>query len=62
MSLASEAQLSLELQLSSSGKSYMQRITGRGVDTYVERRGTDFADYGADGWQRLAKRCTAPTQ
>jgi hypothetical protein len=61
MSVASTAQLTLELQLSKSGKSYVQRITGKGIDTFVERRGSDFVDYGADGWRRLATHCAAPT-
>jgi hypothetical protein len=57
VSSASEAHLDLDLQLSRSGRSYVQRITGRGVDTYVERRGADFVDFGSDGWNRLKKRC-----
>jgi hypothetical protein len=56
--LASSERLNLELRVSSSGRSYAQRITGRGVDTYMERRGSDFADYGADAWHRLKPRCT----
>ncbi|MDX6716908.1 MAG: hypothetical protein QOH30_3466 [Baekduia sp.] len=60
MGTASTAHLNLEIQLSASGKSYLQRITGRGVDTYVERRGADFADYGADGWHRLTASCMRP--
>jgi hypothetical protein len=60
MSFASMDHLNLEIQISRSGRSYLQRITGRGVDTYMERRGSDFADYGADAWRRLKPRCTRP--
>lgn len=62
MSVASTARLNLELQLSKGGRSYVQRITGRGVDTFVERRGSDFVDYGADGWRRLATHCPTLTR
>jgi hypothetical protein len=62
MALASRERLAVDLQVSSDHRSYFQRITGRGVDTYVERRGSDFIDFGPDGWQRLATRCPAPAR
>ncbi len=62
MSVASTARLNSELQLSKGDRSYVQRITGRGVDTLVERRGSDFVDYGADGRHRLATHCPTPTR
>ena len=62
MSAASAEHLDLEMQISRSGKSDLQRITGRKVDTFVERRGADFVDYGPDGWRRLPTRCNRPTR
>jgi hypothetical protein len=40
-----------------SGRSYIQRVTGLGIDTYVERRGMDFVDFGDLAWPYLKKDC-----
>jgi hypothetical protein len=48
--------LKLELD-AGSGRSYIQRVTGLGIDTYVERRGMDFVDFGDLAWPYLKKDC-----
>jgi hypothetical protein len=58
MTLLVEHHLDLALDAGADGKSYIQRVTGRGVDTYIERRGTRFTDYDALGWRHLPERCT----
>jgi hypothetical protein len=57
MTLLVEHHLDLALDAGADGKSYIQRVTGRGVDTYIERRGTRFTDYDALGWRHLPERC-----
>jgi hypothetical protein len=46
----------LSVDAGREGKSYIQRITGNGVDTYFERRGTAFADYGDLAWGHVKER------
>jgi hypothetical protein len=48
----------LALDAGAEGRSYIQRITGNGVDTYFERRGTQFADYADLAWGHVKDRCT----
>jgi hypothetical protein len=57
MLLLVEHGLDLTLDAGRDGKSYIQRITGNGVDTYFERRGTDSADYGDLAWGHVKQRC-----
>jgi hypothetical protein len=49
--------LNVTLDAGRDGKSYIQRISGRGVDSYFERRGTEFADYGDLGWGHVKQHC-----
>lgn len=59
MGLAVAAGVRLDVQVSRGGRSYLQRVTGDDVDTYVERRGPDFVDVGPDAWP-LPERCPTP--
>ncbi|CAA9511409.1 MAG: hypothetical protein AVDCRST_MAG30-2506 [uncultured Solirubrobacteraceae bacterium] len=56
--LASLHRLRLTLETDRGGRSYVQRVTGRGVDTVIERRGTDFVDYGDFGYRNLRRGCS----
>ena len=57
-SFASIHRLDVALETDRAGKRYVQRVTGRGVDTVVERRGTDFVDYGDYGYRNLRRGCS----
>jgi hypothetical protein len=46
---ASELGLGIELDASTTGASYVVRLRGQGVDTYLSRRGSDFVDLGDSG-------------
>jgi hypothetical protein len=57
MSRATEGRLHVEIDAGETGRSYIQRITGQGIDTYFERRGTEFADYADLAWGHVKERC-----
>ena len=57
VSQLTEGRFNLALDAGTDGRSYIQRITGNGVDTYFERRGTEFADYADLAWGQVKERC-----
>ena len=59
MSSVARSGLTLDIDAGRTGGSYVQRIKGNGVDTYFERRGTEFADYADLAWGHVKDRCVA---
>jgi hypothetical protein len=53
--------LTVDLDAGRDGRSYIQRVTGNGVDTYLERRGTEFVDYGDLAWGHVKQSCVPET-
>lgn len=49
--------LTVDLDAGRDGRSYIQRVTGDGVDTYFERRGTEFAGYADLAWGHVKNSC-----
>jgi hypothetical protein len=47
----------LTLDAGRDRRSYVQRITGNGVDTYFERCGAELADYADSAWGHVKDRC-----
>jgi hypothetical protein len=58
MALLAQDGFDLQLDAGSTGRSYVQRLRGDGIDTYVERRGTDFIDYGNLTDTHLSETCS----
>jgi hypothetical protein len=60
LSAASQQRFAIDLSTSVDGQTYTQRITGNGIDTYVERDARhDFIDYGDLAWNHLKNTCAA---
>jgi hypothetical protein len=58
LAMASEGRFGIELSTSRDGQTYIQRITGGGVDTYLERdAANEFVDYGQYGWNHVKHTC-----
>lgn len=55
---ASEGRFAVELSTSRDGQTYIQRITGDRIDTYLERDAENqFVDYGHYGWNHVRNAC-----
>jgi hypothetical protein len=47
------------LSTSRDSQTYIQRITGDKIDTYLERdAANEFVDYGEYGWNHVKHTCT----
>lgn len=58
LSMASAGRLAVELSTSRDGQTYIQRITGDKIDTYLERDAeNEFVDYGQYGWKHVKNAC-----
>ncbi len=58
LSMASKGGFAIELFTSRNRQSYIQRITGDEIDTYLERDAdNEFVDYGQYGWNHVKHTC-----
>jgi hypothetical protein len=58
LSMASDGRFAVELSTSRDGQTYIQRITGDKIDTFLERDAeNEFVDYGQYGWNHVKNGC-----